>query len=324
MHVLTRAWAAAFAAMVGFLAPTTSWAEDPFEIVHFQSLTFDGEVFQPLLPAPEQGKPATVFGMLRLPSGTERVPAVVVLHGCWAITAAETQTAIALTGKGIATFVVNSFTGRELPSICKGFRTINMSSVVTDAYRALALLAGHPRVDPSRIAVLGFAFGGRAALWAGHPRFRENYGAAGQRFAAHLAFYPAACFIELADENRIDAPIRIFHGSADDWTPVAPCRDYVARLRGMGKDIALFEYEGARHSFVYPYVNPVNEITAISFAKCSFVERDGYIVDRATGSMAGYRSPCVTQSATVGRDSEARRRAIEDVETFLAALFQMK
>jgi dienelactone hydrolase len=324
MPVVKRTWLAAITLIVLSLSPATARADDQFEIVHFSSLTFDGEVFQPLLPAPEQGKPAAVFGMLRLPSGIERVPAAVVLHGCWGITAAETQSAMALTGKGIATFVVNSFTGRELPSICKGFHAINMSSVVTDAYRALALLAGHPRVDPSRIAVLGLSFGGRAALWAGHPRFREKYGAEGQRFAAHLAYYPASCFIELADENRIDAPIRIFHGTADDWTPVAPCRDYVARLRGMGKDIALFEYEGARHSFVYPYVNPVNEITGISFAKCNFVERDGKIVDRATGSMAGYRSSCVTRNATVGRDSEARRRAAEDVETFLAALFRLK
>jgi dienelactone hydrolase len=225
--------------------------------------------------------------------------------------------------KGIATFVVNSFTGRELPSLCKGFQAINMSSVMADAYRALALLAAHPRVDPSRIAVIGFSFGGRAALWASHPRFREKYGADGPRFAAHLAYYPASCFIELADENRIEAPIRIFHGTADDWTPVAPCRGYVARLRGMGKDIALFEYEGARHSFPYPYVNAVTNVMGINFARCDFVERDGNIVDRAAGTIAGYRSPCVTQSATVGEDPEARRKAEADVEGFLAAVFRL-
>ena len=67
---------------------------------------------------------------------------------------------------------------------------------------------------------------------------------------AHLAFYPNNCFIRLADEDRVsDAPIRIFHGAADDATVIDRCREYVARLRDAGKDVALFEYAGAKHWF---------------------------------------------------------------------------
>jgi dienelactone hydrolase len=324
MHVLKRTWLAAITLIVLSLSHATAWSDDQFEIVNLHSLTFDGEIFQPFLPPVERGRPATVFGMLRLPPGTRRVPAVVVLHGCAGVTAGETQTAAMLRSNGIATFVVNSFTGREVMSVCRGFRAVNMSSVVTDAYRALALLAAHPRIDPSRIAVIGFSFGGRAAVWASYPRFREIYGMESPRFAAHLAYYPAACFIQLADEDRVDAPIRIFHGTADDWTPIAPCRDYVARLHRTGRDIALFEYEGALHGFNNPSVKPLAQIVGMNFANCRFAERDGAIIDLATGGPAGREAPCVTWSASVGFSPDAQRKAAAEMQGFLGALFRLQ
>jgi dienelactone hydrolase len=97
---------------------------------------------------------------------------------------------------------------------------------------------------------MGFSFGGRTALWASHPRFQQRYGSGPSRFAAHLAFYPTSCHIRLADEDRVgDAPIRIFHGAADEVTIISRCREYVAKLRNAGRDVGLFEYAGARHWF---------------------------------------------------------------------------
>ena len=324
--VLNSLCAAAVAATV-LMTPRLAVSQDQIEIVNFQSLTFPGSLFTPpFMAAPEDGTPATIFGVLRLPDGTGRVPAVVVTHGCSGITGAETYWAGGLPQFGIATFIVNSFAGRGISRVCSAPHTISTASMLTDVYRARDLLAAHPRIDPARIALMGFSFGGRTALWASQLRFQQRYGQGHQRFTAHLVFYPTSCHIRLADEDRVgDAPIRIFHGAADDATKIGPCRDYVARLRHAGRDVALFEYTDARHWFDNADLANRQTATGITnFSDCLFLERDDRIIDAATGGLADVKSPCVVSEGIFGYSSEARQQATADVHNFLRLLFQMQ
>ena len=314
-------------AAIALVAPPPAFSQDQIEIVNFQSLTFPGSLFTPpFMPAPQDGMPATIFGVLRLPEGTGPVPAVVVTHGCSGITGAETNWAGSLPQLGIATFVVNSFVGRGIPRVCSGLHTISAASVLTDVYRARDLLAAHPRIDLTRIALMGISFGGRTALWASHPRFQQRYGSGPSGFAAYLAFYPTSCHIRLADEDRVDdAPIRIFHGAADENTIIGRCREYVARLRNAGKDVALFEYAGAKHWFDNAdLANRQTPTGPLNFSNCTFRERDNRIVDAATGELAGANSPCVVSGGTYGYHPEASQQAAADLQNFLRVLFQLQ
>jgi dienelactone hydrolase len=60
--------------------------------------------------------------------------------------------------------------------------------MIGDTYRALELLATHPRIDPARIGVMGFSKGGGVALYAAMTRFQRRHGPAGAKFAHHIAF----------------------------------------------------------------------------------------------------------------------------------------
>ena len=316
------------AAAIGVIGPQPASAREQFEIVGFQSLTFPGSLFSPpFMPSPDEATPATIFGLLRLPPGADRVPAMVVTHGCSGITGSETYWASSLVELGIATFVVNSFVGRNIARVCTGLQTISMASVLTDVYRARDLLAAHPRIDPARIAVMGFSFGGRAALWSSYPRFEQRYGPEPpRRFAAHIAFYPTSCHIKLADEDRVvNAPIRIFHGAADDATIIGRCKEYAARLRNAGSDVVLFEYAGAKHWFDNAdLANRQTATGAINFSNCTFLERDNRIIDATTGELAGIKSPCVVSEGSFGYHPDARRQASTDVQNFLRGLFQLQ
>jgi dienelactone hydrolase len=184
------------------------------------------------------------------------------------------------------------------------------------------VLARHPRVDPQRVAALGFSTGGAAVLWAAQERFRSRYARGPSRFAAHVAFHPSSCQVRLDGEADVDAPLRILVGQDDDWTPAAPCLAWGARLRAAGRDAGVHVYAAARHAFTNVDLPPVQRVFGVvNRGGCAFRERDGTLVDFANRP-AGEGDGCASPHATVGYDAGAHRRAEADVARFLSDVFR--
>ena len=89
---------------------------------------------------------------------------------------------------------------------------------VYDVYRALALLQSHPRIDASRIALMGPSRGGGLTVFAAMTRSLKAQLAEGMDFAAYLPFYPSISptFDYGSLSNR---PIRTFTDTADEAVP---------------------------------------------------------------------------------------------------------
>jgi dienelactone hydrolase len=294
------------------------------EILEFTSATFAGELWTPWLPPAADGTPTTVRGTLTLPPRGGAIPAVILTHGCAGVTSAETAWVSRLQSLGIATLLIHSFGSRGITEICSGQQTVHIASMLADVYQARARLAEDPRIDSARIALLGLSFGGRTVLWASQARFQQRYGHA-TGFAAYLAFYPASCYLRLAEEEQVQGgPIRIFHGLADDWTPIGPCQDYVARLQRAGVDAAVLAYAGARHGFDDPSAPPQALPHVLTPRACTFVEQEGGIMDAATGAPAKIDAPCVERGVTIGYDATAAQAAVADVQAVLMKLFALE
>jgi dienelactone hydrolase len=172
--------------------------------------------------------------------------------------------------------------------------------------------------------VLGGSRGGAPALYSGLERFRNAYAPPGTRFALHLVFYTGCNTAYLGDE-RFDAPIRLFHGDADDVAPIDACRGYIERLRRAGKDVALFEYAGAHHGFDNPgSPGPRRIERGETPGFCALQETsDGWLVLRDTGRPFTYDAPCVRRGVTVGRDAAAHAAAVEDLKRVVRSAFAL-
>jgi dienelactone hydrolase len=117
-------------------------------------------------------------------------------------------------------------------------------------------------------------------------------------------------------------PVRIFVGTADDWTPITACREWAARRQAAGRNVSLVAYQGAMHAFDVRHFSPPQHWTGLfNPGKCTITQRpDGTFVTDDGRPLAA-TSPCVTQGATLGYSARAHRQSIADVKAFLDDAF---
>lgn len=294
------------------------------ELHSFQSTTLTDEEF---LTGQKEGKPVILAGELRIPRpGTDRLPAVALLHGSGGLGSVVDDWAQWLNDMGVASFAIDSFTARGLVSTVNDQSQLGRLAMVVDAYRALALLAKHSRIDPERIALMGFSRGGQSALYASLTRFQRMHGPSGLAFAAYIPFYPACNTVFVSDEDIAAKPVRIFHGSADDYVPVAPCRSYVGRLRTRGKDVQLTEYADAHHVFDGRiFKKPVTLPKAQRTGRCRLEEATGgRIINSETRQTFTYGDPCVEYGPTIAYNAKAHVEVQKALTEFVTIVLKPK
>lgn len=292
------------------------------ELHAIRSLTLTDRQF---LLGQAEGRETTVTGLLSLAQGAARQPVVLMMHGSGGIGASIALWQRQVNAMGAAAFVLDGFTGRGLVSVSADQAQLGRLAFVLDIYRALAVLAAHPAVDPARIAVLGFSRGGQGALYAGMARFHALWNRGGVAPIGTAAVYPDCGTRYIGDLTMLPAPLRVFHGRPDDFNPIGPARAHVARLRAAGHDVEIIEYDDAHHGFD----NPLSEAAALvpgaqSVRDCRIEEREpGLLVNAATGLPFSYGDACVANAAHVGGNPAASAALRRDVLSWLRGLLRL-
>jgi dienelactone hydrolase len=294
------------------------------ELHAFPSLTLSDQQF---LAGDANGKPVTMTGELRIAQGTGRLPVVILMHGSGGIGANIEPWTQKFNAMGISTFMIDGFTGRGLTSVNTDQASLGRLNFVLDIYRALDVLAKHPRVDPQRIALMGFSRGGQAALYASLTRFDKQWNKSEIQFAAYIPFYPD-CATSYAGENDVaEKPIRIFHGIPDDYNPVANCKPYIQRLREAGRDVVLTEYPDAQHGFDTPLnVGAVIVATKAQTVRgCKIREAEGgVLLNVSTSQPFSYKDECVQLNPHIGGNAAATAAARLAVGDFVRQVFKLE
>ncbi|QPF82381.1 dienelactone hydrolase family protein [Bradyrhizobium genosp. L] len=294
------------------------------EIYAIPSLTISDQQF---LTGDANGKPVTVGGEFRIAQGSGRLPVVVLMHGSSGVGSAMDGWVRHFNGMGISTFVIDGFSGRGLTATGPNQALLGRLNLIVDIYRSLEILAKHPRVDPERIVLMGFSRGGQATLYASLDRFNKLWNKSGVQFAAYIPFYPDCSTRYLGDTEVAARPIRIFHGTPDDYNPVASCKAYVARLQEAKRDVVLTEYPDSAHGFDAGLIGNATVVESVgsqTVRHCTIKEGEGgVLMNAATQAAFSYKDACVELGPHVGGNPTTAIEARKAVSDFLVTLFKL-
>ncbi len=219
--------------------PGATVAYVSFATLHDEPLTVAGELRLP--PPPAEPRPA------------EPLPAVLLLHGSAGVDGRGERLARALNEAGVATLEIDMWAPRGLAGGLA--RPSHPAETLPDAFGALRYLATRGDIDPRRIGVAGFSWGGVVSMLSATRRYASAYqGVPPLRFAAHAPFYPVCWFYNRVPGYEFGdltgAPVFLQAGELDAYDEPDGCEKMVAALEPLDRrHLRVRVYPGATHAF---------------------------------------------------------------------------
>lgn len=296
--------------------------------------------FSVLLNDLESALLITGLGNLYLPENINKpVPAIVILHGSGGIKPGrENEYARLFTKNGMAAFVVDYYTPRGVtentPYIQKAL-SVTEIDVLVDAYAALNFLSTHPSIDPQRIGVTGYSYGGMATRFALDSRVATILSPQGNRFAVHADFY-GPCYQDLGHDETTGAPYLAVFGDQDNSVDPETCKSIHAAIKAAGGPVEIHLIEGAGHAWENSQPRKENDAPYVDGCRFSFDPVTGYsLVDgqeaphaalgaslnerlRTRVRFIAHASHCYGRGYIVGRDEVTDARAKSILLKFLS------
>lgn len=202
---------------------------------------------------PVRANPITAHGKLYLPARTggagpgagAKLPGVVLMEGLGGLKPhRELAYGERLARDGYATLVVDTFRTRGADGFGDTRRALAVTEamMLADAFAGLAFLRRNPAVDPARIAVMGFSYGGMVSVLAAYEQLRRLIQPAIPGFAAHASLY--GCSVPRLDDPRATgAPVLTLVGSKDRNVSLARSSAIACDLRRGGSPVEEVVYD---------------------------------------------------------------------------------
>jgi len=238
------------------------------------------------ISAPAEMARTLVDGKLFLPPAA--VPRdgwalVIIVPGSLGVDETHLAHAEALTGAGLAAFVLDSFGARGITSTVTNQTQYSFAASAWDVLAAWRVLSALPDIDATRIGAQGHSRGGSAVLTAATRRFADAALGPDLGLTAVLAAYPWSGHQFL--DPRVGATrIRVLMGDRDDWCSVQQVQGHLQAIRLTGGAVSLRLFGGAAHSFDrdIPIVR-IEDARVAPGGPTAYLDGDGAYVHPLTG-----------------------------------------
>jgi dienelactone hydrolase len=179
----------------------------------------------------------------------DKQPGVLVVHEWKGHNRYVQRRAEMLAGLGYVAFALDMYgkgvhakTTQEAVALSNKYKN-DRKLMRSRAQAGLDVLLKQEQVDPKRIAVIGYCFGGTTAL---------ELARSGADLAGVVAFHAGLITPNPADAKNIKGKVLVLHGADDPFVKPDEVAAFEKEMRDTGVDWQLTKYGGAVHSFTNP------------------------------------------------------------------------
>ena len=172
--------------------------------------------------------------------------AVLVFPEWWGVNDYIKQRTRMLAGLGYVALAADMYGNGQLaasPDQAGSMMNAVLSDMDTGTARiraAYQCLRGQPQVDPSKLAAIGYCFGGAMALHAARI---------GMDLRAVVSFHGALGSFHKPAPGEVKAQVLVCHGAEDTLVPEQDVSAFKQEMADAGVDYKFVAYEGALHGF---------------------------------------------------------------------------
>jgi dienelactone hydrolase len=196
----------------------------------------------------------TMIGRLAVPDGERQCPAVLIAHEGAGLDEHQRSRAHQLAELGYVAFALDyqgggtSMTDREAMMARLDQLWHDPERTRELAGAGLNILLGQPRVDPMKVAAIGYCFGGYLVL---------ELARAGTDLAVVVGFHPRLATPRPLDAANITAKVLVCVGTEDPLISIDERLTFEEQMRAAAVDWRMNLYGGAQHSFTHPEVDRI-------------------------------------------------------------------
>jgi dienelactone hydrolase len=191
----------------------------------------------------------TMIGRLALPEGDGTRPAILIAHEGNGLDDFQKSRPERFAELGYLAFALDYHGGGQ-PLQDRAEINARLTLLADNPHRARAIgaaglevLLAHPRADRSRVAAVGYCFGGTMVL---------ELARTGADLKAIVGFHPGLTPTRPRDSAHIVGRVLVCVGTEDPLVPLEDRLAFEEEMRSAGIDWRMNLYGGAKHSFTHP------------------------------------------------------------------------
>ncbi|TGL48936.1 dienelactone hydrolase family protein [Leptospira wolffii] len=186
-------------------------------------------------------------GYVAYPEGVKKAPGIVLVHDWLGLGENTKARANQLAELGYVAFAADIYgkgirpkTGEEAAKLAGTYREGDRKLLRDRGQAALDALKSIEGVDPNKLAILGYCFGGTAAL---------ELARSGADLKGTISFHGGLSTPKTEDAKNIKGKVLALHGADDPFVKSEEVLAFQDEMRKSGVDWQFVSYGGAVHSF---------------------------------------------------------------------------